>query len=341
GITRDKEYSLTKGKPDSKVLYFTANPNGEAEIIKVSLKPKPRLKKTNFDFDFSQLAIKGRNSQGNTLSKYMVRKIVKKEEGLSTLGAMDIWFDESVKRLNTEERGTYIGAFKGDDKILTIMQSGDYRLTGFDLSTHFDEDLIHIEKYDPRKVVTAVYYDGSQGFVYLKRFKIEESDKKMQFVNGHPDSKLIVFSMDYRPVLEVIFDDKKNEKELENENLEADDFISVKSYKAKGKRISKFAIKKIIWLDPLPFEPEDEPDIEPEDELENSVVAEIEVTEAEVIVPVEPITLHDSKKNQEEPAESVLPETEPPESIAPTDPKTAIKKPKHSTEDDSKQMKLF
>jgi len=255
GVTRDKEYALTKGNNGSKVLYFTANPNGEAEVIRVNLKPKPRLKKTAFDFDFSELAIKGRNSKGNTLSKYPVRKITKKEEGVSTLGAMDIWFDESVKRLNSEERGTYLGAFKGDDKILTIMKSGDYKLTGFDISTHFDEDLLIIKKFDPRKILSVVYDDAKQGFIYLKRFQIEETDKKTSFIGGHTDSKMLEITMDYRPILQVIFDDRKNEKELENLEVNVEEFIGVKGYKAKGKRLSNFVIKKLNWLEPLPYDP--------------------------------------------------------------------------------------
>ncbi len=250
-ITRDRDYTLTKGGEGSKVLYFSANPNGEAEIVRVNLRPKPRLKITAFDYDFSELAIKGRSSQGNTLTKNYIRKIVKKEEGISTLGAMDIWFDESVKRLNTDQRGISLGAFKGDEKILTIMQSGDYRLTGFDLSTHFDEDLLHIEKFDPDKVMSVVYVEGMQGSWYFKRFVIEETDRKTRFITEHPDSKLISFSLDMKPVFKVRFDDKANNKMLDDEILVAEEFIGIKGYKAKGKRIANFAIKKITWLEPL------------------------------------------------------------------------------------------
>lgn len=258
GVTRDKEYHLTKGTPGSKVLYFTANPNGEAEVVRIYLKPKPRLKKTVFDFDFSELAVKGRNSKGNTLTRYTVKKIVKKEEGVSTLSAINIWFDDTVKRLNTDERGKYLGAFKGDDKILTIMQSGEYRITGYDLSTHFDEDLVHIEKYNPYRIITAVYHEGKTGLKYIKRFRIEETDKKTSFLNVHPDTRLITFSPDYRPVLKVEFDDKKNDKSLGDEIIDPGEYISVKGIKAKGKRISKHAIKKVEWQEPLPYENEHE-----------------------------------------------------------------------------------
>jgi topoisomerase IV subunit A len=262
-VTRDKEYNLSKGAKGSKVLYFSANPNGEAEIVTIHLKPHKRLKKTAFDFDFSSLAIKGRGSQGNTLTKKMVRKVVIKEEGISTLGAMDVWFDDSVKRLNTDERGRYLGAFKGNDKILALMQSGDYRLTGFDLSTHFDSDQIHLEKFNPDRIFSVVYLEGKTGLHYLKRFNVEESDKKIAFVNDDPNSKLVTISVDERPVLEMHFDTKKNEKEIENEVIYVDEFIGVKSYKAKGKRLSKFFIKKVQWLDAL--EPEDTEDVSRED----------------------------------------------------------------------------
>lgn len=257
-ITRDKDYNLTKGKEGSKVLYFSANPNGEAELVTIHLKPSPRLKKTALDFDFSTLAIKGRSSQGNTITKKPVRKVVIKEEGISTLGAMDIWFDDTVKRLNTEERGVYLGAYKGNDRIIALMQSGEYRITGFDLTTHFDSDLLHIGKFDPDQVFTAVYLDGKTGLHYLKRFTVEETDKKTSFINDDADSKLITLSTDERPVLEVFFDAKINGKEIDNEVVTADDFIGVKSHKAKGKRLSKFAVKKVEWLDPIPVDTSDE-----------------------------------------------------------------------------------
>lgn len=268
GVTRDKEYNLTKKTDDSKVLYFSANPNGEAEIVRITLRPKPRLKVTAFDYDFSDLAIKGRSSQGNIITKNYIRKIIKKEEGVSTLGAIDVWFDESVKRLNTDERGLLLGAFKGDDKILTIMKSGEYRLSGFEFTTHFDEDLMHIEKFDPNKIMSVVYVEGQQGYWYFKRFRLEESDKKTLFISEHPNSKLISWSLDYRPVFNVIFDAKKNDKEIDDLEINAEEFIAVKGYKAKGKRISNFVIKKIDWLESLPYSPPDVP--EGEDEVEET-----------------------------------------------------------------------
>jgi topoisomerase-4 subunit A len=262
GVTRDKEYDLTKGTDGTKILYFSVNPNGEAEGLKIYLRPKPRLKKLSFDYDFSELAIKGRSSKGNTLTKHSVKSIIKREDGVSTLGARDIWYDDIVRRLNSEERGTYLGAFKGEDKIFTVMQSGCYRIMNYDLSNHFDEDMIRIEKFDERKIISTIYYDGEIEKTYLKRFQVEvngSTNKKVDFIGEHPESKMLEFSMDYLPILEVVFDKKANNKEIENETINVDEFIGVKSYKAKGKRISNFSIKKISWLESLPYEiPEEE-----------------------------------------------------------------------------------
>jgi len=271
GITRDKEYSLTKGTAGTKVHYFTANPNGEAEVIRIVLRPNPKLKITSLEFDFSSLAIKGRGSYGNILSRKPVKSIVKKEEGVSTLGARDIWFDDTVKRLNVAERGIYLGAFMGDDKILTISRSGSYRLYKFDLSNHFDEDMVLIEKFDPRKVMTAVFRDAGKGSVYVKRFHFDESEKKTSFIGDHPDSKLLAYSLDYLPVLQVVFDTKANGKPINKLTLEAAEFIGIKGYKARGKRLTTFAIKDVKFLDPLPYE-------HPEEEITN----ESEENETEV-----------------------------------------------------------
>jgi len=256
GVTRDKEYDLTKGSKGSKLLYFSANPNGEAEVVKVILKPKPKLKKTIFDFDFSELAIKGRSSQGNILCKHLVKKVALKDEGVSTLGARNIWYDETVMRLNTETRGIYLGAFKTTDKILTVMKSGYYRLLSFDLSNHFDEDMIIIEKYNPEKIISAVYYDGETQKSYVKRFLIEESDKKQDFLSEHPDSFMYAISNDWLPQAEIIFDDKKNGKPINNEILLLADFIAVKGFKARGKRLSNHFVKEVVMLESLPYENE-------------------------------------------------------------------------------------
>ena len=258
GVTRDKEYNATKGTPGSKVLYFTANPNGEAEGIRVELKPKPRLKKSSFDFNFAEIAIKGRNSMGNTLTKFAVRKIEQRQEGISTLGSLNIWYDETVQRLNTDDRGILLGAFSGTDRIISVMHSGQYKLNSFDLSTHFDEDMILIEKYDPEKVYTAVYQEHESKQHYIKRFCAELSDKKVEFVEA-PD-KMVLFTADPYPRLEMIFDMKLKTKGNESEEITAHEFIGVKGYKAKGKRLSLHAVKKIAWLDSLQIEEPDAAD---------------------------------------------------------------------------------
>jgi len=271
-ITRDKEYDLTKGTEGTKVLYFTANPNGEAEIIKVNLRPKQRLKNTSFDFNFGDLAIKGRNAKGNILTKHAIKNILQKEEGVSTLGAIDIWWDDTVRRLNTDERGRLIGAFKGEDKILSINSDGEFKLTGYDLSTHFDDNLVLIEKHNPRKIVTAIYFDGELKKHYVKRFDIPEQtqvNRKVLFSGESKGSKMEMFTLDYLPVVQLEIKTKSGETELEVIPLA--DFIGVKSYRARGKRLSNKDIKKIKFLDPLPYE-------EPEEEIEETV-EEIDTTE--------------------------------------------------------------
>ena len=261
GITRDKEYPLTKGTKGSKILYFTANPIGEAETVTIHHVSKPKLKKTSFDFNFASLAIKGRSSMGNILTRNAVRSINMKGEGVSTLGARKIWFDESVKRLNVNEAGTYLGEFKGKDKILTLMSSGHIRTTNFDLSNHYDDDLLVIRKYAPKTIISVVYQAADSGSYYLKRFQVEEFDKKTSFLDEGSGDKMITFALDTFPRLEVRYDENSNKK-IESEIIEVSDFIAVKGYKAKGKRITTVPVKEFSWLDPLP-EPEPEP--EPED----------------------------------------------------------------------------
>ncbi|MCK9424281.1 MAG: DNA gyrase/topoisomerase IV subunit A, partial [Bacteroidales bacterium] len=299
GITRDKEYTATKGTAGSKVLYFTANPNGEAEVIRIELKPKPRLKKTSFDFNFADIAIKGRSSMGNTLTKYAVRKIDQRQEGISTLGSLNIWYDETVQRLNTDGRGVLLGAFSGTDRIVSIMQSGHYRLTSFDLSTHFDEDMIHIAKYDPEKIFAAVYIENETKHYYIKRFRIEPSEKKVEFVES--GNELVLFSHDSNPRLELLYDMKHKSKGSEQEEIHIIDFIGVKGYKAKGKRITIHPLRKISWLDPLPdtyisleipkLNYNEESGISEETEIIKQEEQQEEASGSEPLVPVEPVDL--------------------------------------------------
>ncbi len=249
GVTRDKQYNLTKGTDDSKILYFSVNPNGEAETIKVYLKPKPRLQKLIIELDFSFLAIKGRNSIGNILTKHQVHKINLTEKGVSTLGGRKIWFDDAVLRLNSDERGKYLGEFINDDKILVIYKSGVYKLYNFDLSNHFDDDILIIEKFNHNKIFSAVYFNADYGLYYLKRFDIEITEKRINFIGENPNSKMILLSDDKYPRIEIVFGGKNANHE--NEIIDIDDFISIKSYQAKGKRLSAYEIKNVKPLDPI------------------------------------------------------------------------------------------
>lgn len=249
GLTRDKEYNMTRGKAGSKIVYFSANPNGEAEVIKVYHKPKARLKKLEFEFDFGQLGIKGKSSMGNILTKNAVHKIALKEKGLSTLGGRKIWFDDAVLRLNVDGRGTYLGEFSGDEKILVITKNGFFRHTNFDLSNHFEENILVIEKFRPGKVYSVVYWDAEQKFYYLKRFVIEESEKPQCFINEDPESKMVSITEVEYPRFEIEFGGKN--KNRDNEIIEVVEFIGVKSYKAKGKRLTNFMVENIHEIEPV------------------------------------------------------------------------------------------
>jgi topoisomerase-4 subunit A len=263
GITRDKDYQLTKGSPGSKIVYFSANPNGEAEVVNVQLKPIPGIKKFNFDYDFKLLTIKGRNSLGNILSKYPVKKVELKEEGVSTLSARKIWFDDVTRRLNTEERGQFVGEFRGEDKILVIMQSGHYMLHPYKLDTHFEEDMIIIEKWIPKKPISCVYWDPSKKVFNVKRFLIEPTERKVLFIAEEEGAYMEYVSTDWRPVIELVFS-KEGGKERASEKIIVDEIITVKGLKAIGNKLSQYKIKNINRLEALEPPPEAlEPD-EPE-----------------------------------------------------------------------------
>lgn len=248
GVSRDKEYSVTKGTPGSKILYFTANPNGEAEVVRAELRPKPRMKRTSFDFNFADIAIKGRNSVGNTFSRYPVRKIEKRQEGISTLGSLNIWYDEAVQRLNTDQRGSLLGAFAGTDRIIVFMRSGHYRLSSFDLSNHFEEDMILLEKYDPDKVYSILYLDNSSGHYYLKRFKVEHTEKKVGFLEE--GESLVLYSGHPAPLLHIRFDMTRKSKGNDQERIDVQEFIGIKTYRAKGKRVTSYPVSTVAWIAP-------------------------------------------------------------------------------------------
>ncbi|MDR0368857.1 MAG: DNA gyrase/topoisomerase IV subunit A, partial [Bacteroidales bacterium] len=272
GITRGKDYDLTQGEKDSKVLYFTANKNGEAEIVKVALKPKPKLKKAVFDFDFSELAIKGRNSRGNILSKNPVKNITLVQKGTSTLSALSVWFDKSITRLNTEERGFLLGKFSGDDKIIAYYQDGYYKITGFDSATHFDDNLLWVEKYNPNKPFTVIYKDNVKKKHFIKRAIPEISNKRVDFIDKDQKQDLVSLSVNYLPQIEITCTDK--DKNKHSTLISPADFVEVMRIKARGKNLGIDNITAIKELEPLPYE-EPEAEMQSEDTQEKHILAQV------------------------------------------------------------------
>lgn len=257
GVNRDKEYDLTRGEPGSRVAYFSVNPNGEAETIKVILKPKPRMRILQFEKDFSEIEIKGRQAMGNILTKAEVHRIQLKQKGVSTLGGRKVWFDPDVYRLNYEGSGKFLGEFQGEDMILVVTTDGEYYVCNFDLTNHFPHNILHISKFDEHKVWTAALFDADQGYAYLKRFTFEPSEKPLRFVGDNTDSRLFLLTDTVYPRVKAIFGGHDDFREpLE---VDAEEFIGVKSYKAKGKRISNYEVVGVEELEPLRFpEPEEE-----------------------------------------------------------------------------------
>ena len=268
-MTRDREYDLTKGTPASRVLYFTANANGEAEVIKVVLKPNPKLKKVFFDYDFSLLAIKGRASMGNLLSKNEIARISLKSHGSSTLGGREVWFDPDVNRLNYDELGTYLGEFHSEDKILVILTNGDFYITGFDTNIHFEDNILRIEKYDANKIWTAVLFDKDQnGFAYIKRFPLDAVSRHQNYLGENAENELLLLTDTPYPRIRVTMGGSDSFREPME--IEADEFIGIKSFKAKGKRITTFSVESVEELEPTKnpvVEEENNPD--PENQEDN------------------------------------------------------------------------
>jgi len=269
-MTRDREYDLTKGTPASRVLYFTANANGEAEVIKVVLKPNPKLKKVFFDYDFSLLAIKGRASMGNLLSKNEIARISLKSHGSSTLGGREVWFDPDVNRLNYDELGTYLGEFHSEDKILVILTNGDFYITGFDTNIHFEDNILRIEKYDANKIWTAVLFDKDQnGFAYIKRFPLDAVSRHQNYLGENAENELLLLTDTPYPRIRVTMGGADSFREPME--IEADEFIGIKSFKAKGKRITTFSVESVEELEPTKnpvVEEENNPD--PENQEDNA-----------------------------------------------------------------------
>ena len=268
GVTRDKDYDLTPGKSNTMVHYFTANPNGEAEVVTVLLRAVGSIKKLKWDIDFADLAVKGRGVRGNTVSKFAIRKVEFKSSGVSTLKPRKIWFDEAVQRLNVDTRGELLGEFRAEDKILIATQSGKIKAVTPDLQMHFEDDMIVLEKWKPKKPVSVIYYDGEKERYYVKRFLIETEEKEEVFISEHSKSQLEIIVVDYRPVAEVIF----SKRSLDKKEINFEEFIAVKGIKAQGNQLTTDKIKQVNLLDSLPFE-----------EPEELVAEEVEVVEEEVI----------------------------------------------------------
>jgi len=254
GITRDKAYPLSQEKAGSQVLYFSHNPNGEAEVITILLRQVGSVKKLKFDIDFADLAIKGRASKGNLVTKYPIKKIELKEKGISTLKPRRIWFDDTVQKLNVDGRGELLGEFRPNDRLLIINQTGKLKTIIPELTTHFDDDMIKLEKWIPKKPVSAIYYDGEKEKYFIKRFLIENENKEEIFITEHPKSQLEIVSTDYRPVAEVIFAKVKGIQK-ENQTIDLESFISVKGIKAIGNQLTGDKLKQVNLLEPLPYDP--------------------------------------------------------------------------------------
>ena len=262
GITRDKKYELIPQHKESRVLYFTANPNGEAEVVTVNLRQLGTLRKLRWDIDFADTLIKGRGVKGNLVSKYAIKRIELKEKGVSTLKPRKIWFDDIVKRLNTEERGTLLGAFKGDDRMLLITKEGVVKTIIPELSLHFENNIAVMEKWVPEKPISVIYYDGEKERVFVKRFVVENENREELVITEHPKSQLLFISADWRPMAEVVFTKEKG-KEKENLTVNLEEFISVKGIKALGNQLTTDKVKTINTLESLPYEePQEEETVE-------------------------------------------------------------------------------
>ncbi|MBK0380438.1 DNA gyrase/topoisomerase IV subunit A [Mucilaginibacter segetis] len=331
GVTRDKEYDLTKGSKGSKVLYFTANPNGEAEVVNVQLKPHSKLKKLQFDEDFASLAIKGRNSIGNMVTKYPVKKVVLKSKGVSTLAGRKIWYDDILKRLNADGRGKYLGEFDGEDRILNVLSTGLYELSNFDLNNHFDDKLLLIEKYDADKVFAAVHYDGKSKNYMIKRFTFDNTvlGKQTSIISEESGSKLIILSGAAQPMVKV--EQLKGKTQIpEVVELNLADLIDVKGMKAMGNRLSVHQIKSVELI----AEHDDESDV-PDPAPDSVEETEIIITsESKKQKDIEPETKPDIQDEEVKPKQA-----EPPPTVKKID--LEITNPDDIDMDDKGQLGLF
>ena len=270
GITRDREYDLAQGKKGTQVLYFTANPNGEAELVTVHLRQSGSIKKLKWELDFADVLIKNRNSKGNIVTKYAVKRIELKEKGLSTLKPRSIWYDDVVQRLNTDGRGELLGEFKAEDRLLVITQSGTVKTIVPELTTRFDDGMIVLEQWKPSKPVAAIYFDGDKERYYVKRFLIAHENKEERFITEHPKSQLELVTTDWRPVVEVVFAKQRGKPQKPNQTIALEEFIAIKGIKAQGNQLTAEKVKHINRLESLPYE-----------EPKTPVVEDIEVIDEE------------------------------------------------------------
>ena len=305
-MTRDREYDLTNGSKASKLWYFSANPNGEAEVVSISLRQVGSIKKLKWDLDFSDILIKARTSKGNLVTKYSIKRIELKEKGVSTLKPRKIWFDDTVQRLNVDERGELIGEFRGEDRLLVINQKGIVKTIIPELTTHFDSDMIVLEKWIPKKPISAIYYDGDKERYYVKRFLIEQEGKEESFISDHASSQLEIVSTDWRPMADVEFTKERGKDRKQNMEVNLEEFIAVKGINALGNQLTKDKINQINLLEPLPFEaPEEVYADELEVVDEEQVTAEVPgTTEAEVKVDLDPKPKTDTPKPKEDTEEN-------------------------------------
>jgi len=271
-ITRDKPYDLTTGKSSSDVLYFSANSNGEAEVITVLLRQAGSIKKLQWNIDFADVLIKGRASKGNIVTKYSVKRIELKEKGLSTLKPRKIWFDDTVQRLNVDDRGDLLGEFTSEDRLLIVSQKGNVKTVIPELTMRFDDDMIVLEKWNPKKPLSAIYYEGEKERYYVKRFLIENEGREELFISEHPKSVLELVSTDWRPVAEMEFYKPRGKEAKPNQTVDLEDFIAIKGIKALGNQLTSEKVKSINALDPLPYE-----------EPESKTTAEIEVVDEQAV----------------------------------------------------------
>ncbi|HEX9601841.1 MAG TPA: DNA gyrase/topoisomerase IV subunit A, partial [Mariniflexile sp.] len=258
GITRDKEYDLTNGNKGSVVLYFSANPNGEAEVVSILLRQAGSIKKLKWDIDFADIIIKGRNSKGNLVTKYPVKKVELKEKGISTLKPRKIWFDDAVQRLNVDGRGELVGEFRGEDRILIINQKGVAKTIIPEVTTHFDSDMIVMEKWIPKKPISAIYFDGEKEKYFVKRFLIENENKEESFITSHDKSHLEIVSTDWIPMAEIEFTKERGKERKDNVIVNLEEFIAVKGITALGNQLTREKVNQISLLEPLPYEAPEE-----------------------------------------------------------------------------------